>query len=755
MAFSERPRFALALIAGGLLACGCGLFRHRDLTTERFLEETERYAALRIERGAYRVSPEEGHLLVTAVLAIRNGGTTPIPAFKIYLSRATHSIRLQQDERPLSFTRWYNPRFQKILGIALDRPLGPGQELALTVEYVYAPSADEMGGDRRIGPDGCFVCDYLWVPRIQPGVERPFDIFPYSMEIIVERGEEGITDGILVAIEREGDRLRYQYRCDEPATPFFVSGRYQRVEVQHGETRLTAFVRDRFGRRGTDWGRRYLDFIKRSLDVYVQAFGSIELPYYRLINIASERANFGIRAGMLLADRNFEGVAPGPITLWITGHELAHAWWGDAVRSYGPGAGTLTEAMANYAAVLAFGEVFGESAGGELLRSYRAFYDSVATKDVALADQDGFQPLYYTSTYNRGALTIHMLESLIGRPTLHTILREFVSEHAGESVPLEAFLSHLKARSPVDIGPFATDFIMRDHLPDYSIVRVSSPDPASGTEVTVANTGDASFPVTLRVAGPQGQLLDEPITIAPGSTVVLHPPIAVQWVEIDPSRTLLQRDTRNDFWPEGPFRLEGGVSVGDTGPVSDAIVRLWAPGDLPGRIDLVAEDVTDAAGCFVLTNLLPGHYTITAVAPRAVPLARDLDLRGDDRRDLSLAPFLSASLLELSGGRPQLVPLQRVENRWLLPWFSEEEALVVLNEGRDDEMCVSLLPTPTNSALLRATPDSNLGVDTVPKWILVEPEVAPEMTLTARMGQRSLRRSLLRPQWYLEELLAP
>jgi hypothetical protein len=105
-------------------------------------------------------------------------------------------------------------------------------------------------------------------------------------------------------------------------------------------------------------------------------------------------------------------------------HEIAHQWWGNLVVANDYRSGWLTEALANYAAYVAYMERKGAAAGNELLAFYRGELETAAA-DGKPIESDG--PLnegirlrainanaWRVITYDKGTWVIRMLAQRMG-----------------------------------------------------------------------------------------------------------------------------------------------------------------------------------------------------------------------------------------------------------------------------------------------------------------------------------------------------
>jgi hypothetical protein len=742
------------LLLLAILSPACSLFSSRRLSTAQFIEESKTYAGLEIASADYVVRAGDQGLSIDADLSLQNQNGPAISAFKFYISRSAHNLTLKLDGNAVPFEVLTNTRYQKVLSVVAQPPIEPGARVRYVLTYSYEPPPDRLGSSCRLQPGATHVYDALWVPRIQPGEERPLDLFPYTMTIEARAGETAITNGALTEVGDNGAVARYRYVCDQPAHPFVAIGRYRSIERMHGDTRLTAYVYERYGDAGLEHGRQYLEFISRLLDVYTRVFGPIPLPSYRLISIDSERANFGINAGMLLSERHFRDEIPDGAKLCVVAHELAHAWWAHYVRSYGPGSGLVTEAMCNYAAAVGFGELFGPETEAELYHTYREFYRPVASDDIPLGRQDGYQEIYYRSTYNRGALVLRMLELKIGREHFHEILRRFVTMHGeADSVQAHTFLDFVQANTTEDLHGFFDDFIWGTALPDYRLVDVTSGGAQGGSVVTVANDGTGSFPVTVRMTGIKGEMIDEQVTLGYRGKTEIRTSVPVSFATIDPDGLVPQSSYSNDCWPRQNVALGGRITRDGQKLAGSARVEIWRRGSLPEQYVHVREVTSDSEGRFLIPNLAPDRYLLTVRASLSVPHQEFVDLRRNGSVEISLQPVQSAHLLGFVGGKPQIRPMTADGDKFRASRtdLATDRLYVILDQGRGEEIVV-VLPEPKVTPWLGGgstpvPPDTNVDE------VAFDPAALDNLRLAAMSSQESLRTSLLKPSWYLAPFL--
>ncbi|ULH16574.1 M1 family metallopeptidase [Deinococcus sp. KNUC1210] len=117
-------------------------------------------------------------------------------------------------------------------------------------------------------------------------------------------------------------------------------------------------------------------------------------------------------------------------------HELAHQWFGDSVRLGDWSDVWLNEGFATYAELL-WAEHLGQDSRSLLRRWYTALMRQAARPLVATAAPQ----LFDSTSYQRGALTLHVLRLKIGDASFRRVLQQYAASYAGRSARTADFLN--------------------------------------------------------------------------------------------------------------------------------------------------------------------------------------------------------------------------------------------------------------------------------------------------------------------------
>lgn len=240
---------------------------------------------------------------------------------------------------------------------------------------------------------------------------------------------------------------------------------------------------------------------------------------------------------------------PGPVGELVNAHEATHQWFGDAIRLERWGDIWLNEGFARYGEVVWLEEFYGPSYA-------RAYRDQLrGTSDNwtgTLRDPDG---LFSSVTYNRGALTLHMLRAIMGRDELYTAMRDYMFDLRFGAVTIEDFQAKCEAVYGASLDWFFEPWFSREALPRLEVewsqvagvltLRVRQ-DPAAAVEL----------PLPVRLTRDDGTSSDETIWVGRGiDEFTFSVSTTVTSVEIDPELDFLVEVETNRSVPG--FRFDG------------------------------------------------------------------------------------------------------------------------------------------------------------------------------------------------------
>lgn len=199
----------------------------------------------------------------------------------------------------------------------------------------------------------------------------------------------------------------------------------------------------------------------------------------------------------------------------IVSHELAHQWWGDLVTLRSWAHAWINEGFATYSDHLYHRFEMGEEEGAlNLQQKLQAYLREAKTRYIRPIVTDRYEKpedLFDAHSYQKGALVLHMLRSLVGDKSFFAIISNFLHRFAFDVVDTADFIRTVKATTGQNLDWFFEQWLFK---PGHPVFEVSSQwDPASRTlRLRVKQVQDFSrgipvfrVPVSIKILTPGGK----------------------------------------------------------------------------------------------------------------------------------------------------------------------------------------------------------------------------------------------------------
>jgi ABC-2 type transport system permease protein len=267
-------------------------------------------------------------------------------------------------------------------------------------------------------------------------------------------------------------------------------------------------------------------------------------------------------------------------TFFVVAHETAHQWWGgQVIPASAPGAGFVSETLAQYSSMMVLETSYGE-------KMAREFYDynmdkyfegrSVYTnREVPLLDVVNQSNVYYF----KGGVAMYTLRERLGADVVNGALRRFRDKYAGPNAPpptSRALYAELRAATPDSLKPLLSDLF--EHITIWDVSTDSAKaEPVEGGAYRVTLFVDAAkaradsignqTPVEMDDLVEIGVFAGNPAKGSPGESlylkqhriragkqaIVITVPRQPTRAGIDPYRKLIERERDDNV---GTVRLE-------------------------------------------------------------------------------------------------------------------------------------------------------------------------------------------------------
>jgi len=331
-----------------------------------------------------------------------------------------------------------------------------------------ATRAAALGPDRAMaGPRGSFLPGWAaWHPR------GPSPVITYRLEIETPAGQKAVAPGKLVAEKEAGGRYRAVFESSSPIDGIdLLAGPYQISERMEGNIRLRTY----FHKEIAHLSEGYLESASGYIRRYTENIGAYPYPGFHVISGP-------LPVGLGLPGMTYMGVRVLRlpfIRFTSLGHEVLHAWWGNAITvaaaSENHGSGNWAEGLTTFMADYAFTEDKGLNKAKSMrlgwLRDYAAL---PKTRDRPLS---AFVAKVHDAAqvvgYNKAAFVFYMLRKKLGRDAFADGLRRFWQKHKFRAAGWQDLRRAFEAASNQDLKAFFGQWVDRTGGPRISLGRVS------------------------------------------------------------------------------------------------------------------------------------------------------------------------------------------------------------------------------------------------------------------------------------------
>jgi aminopeptidase N len=228
------------------------------------------------------------------------------------------------------------------------------------------------------------------------------------------------------------------------------------------------------------------------IDVYASLFGPY--PFEKLANVQSSTRFGGMEnaSAIFYSDR---AIAQRRELEGTMAHEIAHQWFGNSVTPASWPHLWLSEGFASY-----FGPYFWEhsesvSAFQERITEVRARYlaSPVTGRPVVDEGAENLLDLLNANSYEKGALVLHMLRSVMGDRAFFAGVQRYYQVHAGGNVTTADFQTAMEAAQGEPLDWFFRQWL---YSPGYPVYRTQwSWNEATGQAlVSITQSQDPAWP---------------------------------------------------------------------------------------------------------------------------------------------------------------------------------------------------------------------------------------------------------------------
>ncbi|MFQ5806149.1 MAG: M1 family aminopeptidase [Phycisphaerae bacterium] len=499
----------------------------------------------------------------------------------------------------------------------LDRAYATGEIFTLEIAYNGPAVSLGLGSiefTSQNGEDLVFTLSepyysYTWWPCKDGDLGEPGDnADKATLELAVTAPDNmrSVSNGLLVGVDTlPGNRSRYRWASDYPITTYLVcfsSTNYNTWTVDYDYGSGTMPVEfNIFPAEDTPSHRQAWEKCIQMLDTFREVYG-----LYPFIEEKYGIYEFAFGGAM----EHQTNTGQGTFSEWITAHELAHQWWGDAVTCRTWHDIWLNEGFATYGEALWAERKPGSSGLPALFAWMANRRPSNVNGSVYVYDTSNLWRIFSNDfSYRKGAWVLHQLRHVVGDDTFFDILAQYRAAFEDSAATTDDFATVAAAVYGQDLTWFFDEWVYGIGAPAYQYGWET--DEINGQnylrlyidQVQQASYGTFIMPIDVRVGHAGGSETYVAWNDADSEHFVIPIPGAATDVVLDEFDWILHTSLAEVSYVAGP------PVVAQTGPLPG---EAFLPSAAPDQLTVTfSEDVNCGAADFSVEEEVAGPVTFT------------------------------------------------------------------------------------------------------------------------------------------------
>jgi ABC-type transport system involved in multi-copper enzyme maturation permease subunit len=321
------------------------------------------------------------------------------------------------------------------------------------------------------------------------------DFVSFETTVSTVGSQTAIAPGYLQREWQENGRNYYHYKMDTPIRNgySYLSADY---DVVHEDWNGIAIEVYHHAPHTYNVGRM-IESVKDSISYFSEAFSPYQYKQLRIVEFPAYRrfaqafpntVPYSEGIGFIADLTDEEDI---DLAYYVTSHEVAHQWWGhQLVPAYTQGSTMITEALAQYSALLVMEKKYGKNQMRKFLK-----FELDRYLQGRAGDPEGELPLYKVEGqqyihYRKGSVVMYALRDYLGEDVVNRALSRLLEERSFKSDPYATSLDLLR--------------LMREEAPEHDQLitdlfeRITLFD-LKADNVNVAALSNGQYKVTLTV----------------------------------------------------------------------------------------------------------------------------------------------------------------------------------------------------------------------------------------------------------------
>jgi hypothetical protein len=377
------------------------------------------------------------------------GGSTTVSQLTVNNQPAEPAYELQDSALRIPLSVALEPGEQAVISMTFEVQLPDGDG----GNYGTFSFSDDMLALAHFYPMIPVYDDQGWNVEIAPGIGDVVhtDSSFYLVRVTAPASQTLVASGIAIDEDSQNGRQVVTYAAG-PVRDFYLaaSSRYTMTTRTVGETTVNSYGPAELV-EGVD---RAGDFAENALLSFNSRFGLYPFTEFDLVSTTTSALGIeypGVIA--LLVDMYKQPQAP--LLESVVAHEVAHQWFYSVVGSDQVDEPWVDEALAQYATLLYYDDVYGPSGAQGFRGSLQRRWDRVdrAEIPIGLPVRDYTGNEYSAIVYGRGPLFIEALAETMGPDPFSEFLRDYYQTHQWGTATGASFKLLAEHHCTCDLSP--------------------------------------------------------------------------------------------------------------------------------------------------------------------------------------------------------------------------------------------------------------------------------------------------------------
>lgn len=258
-----------------------------------------------------------------------------------------------------------------------------------------------------------------WFPLIET-----LDVLKFNVKIDIDSGYEVINS------KYEHDSIRLEQQIPSNDCTIIASEKFKNIKTYAENTCISVYYTSE---KHKDLADKISNISKIVMKQYIP-FGNVGIDNYSIVIAPREDGGGYCRPNLIVVtpDDDYENEVE---YFKFIAHELAHIWWNKANTNSWED--WLNESFAEYSAMIAIRQVYGESYFNELISKYRRESKNLPPiRNMNRSDSNA-----YSILYRKGTVILNSLENRIGKDKFQELLHK---THINEINTTDKFLNTIE-----------------------------------------------------------------------------------------------------------------------------------------------------------------------------------------------------------------------------------------------------------------------------------------------------------------------